>query len=71
MADDPDSHPPERRSWLERLSTAFSGEPQTREDLVEILRDAQDNGLIGGDTLRMLEGATKGVLEETAARRSR
>ncbi len=57
MSDDPDSHPPERRSWLERLSTAFSGEPQTREDLVEILRDAQDSGLIGGDTLRMLEGA--------------
>jgi magnesium and cobalt transporter len=57
MSEDPDSHLPERRSWLERLSIAFSGEPQTREDLVEILRDAQDNGLIGGDTLRMLEGA--------------
>ena len=57
MSDDPDSHPHERRSWLERLSTAFSGEPQTREDLTEILRDAQDNGLIGSDTLKMLEGA--------------
>src|SRR6478609_9439787 len=55
--EDPDSHPPERRSWLERLSLAFSGEPQTREDLVEILRDAQSNGLIGTDTLKMLEGA--------------
>ena len=57
MSEEPDSHPPERRSWLERLSLAFSGEPQTREDLIEILRDAQDNGLIGGDTLKMLEGA--------------
>ena len=57
MSDDPDSHPHERRSWLERLSTAFSGEPQTREDLTEILRDAQENGLIGSDTLKMLEGA--------------
>ena len=56
MSEEPDSHPPERRSWLERLSLAFSGEPQTREDLIEILRDAQDNGLIGGDTLKMLEG---------------
>jgi len=55
--EDPDSHPPERRSWLERLSLAFSGEPQTREDLVEILRDAQANGLVGTDTLKMLEGA--------------
>ena len=57
MSDDPDSHPHERRSWLERLSLAFSGEPQTREDLTEILRDAQVNGLIGSDTLKMLEGA--------------
>lgn len=57
MSEDPDSHPPERRSWLERLSLAFSGEPQTREDLAEILRDAQANGLIGSDTLKMLEGA--------------
>jgi magnesium and cobalt transporter len=57
MSDDPDSTPHERRSWLERLSHAFSGDPQTREDLVEILRDAQANGLLGTDTLKMLEGA--------------
>ncbi len=57
MSDDPDSQPHERRSWLERLSLAFSGEPQTREDLIEILRDAQQNGLVGSDTLKMLEGA--------------
>jgi len=46
-----------RRSWLERISSAFSGEPDTREDLVAILRDAQGDGLIDADTLRMLEGA--------------
>ena len=57
MSEDPDSHPQERRSWLERLSLAFSGEPQTRDDLIEILRDARENGLIGSDTLKMLEGA--------------
>ena len=57
MSEDPDSQPHEHRSWLERLSLAFSGEPQTREDLAEILRDAQANGLIGSDTLKMLEGA--------------
>ncbi len=57
MSEEPDSHPHERRSWLERLSLAFSGEPQNREDLIEILRDARENGLIGSDTLKMLEGA--------------
>lgn len=46
-----------RRSWLERISSALSGEPTTREDLVELLRDAQADGLIASDTLRMMEGA--------------
>ena len=46
-----------RRTWLERISSAFSGEPDTREDLVAVLRDAQGNGLIDADSLRMMEGA--------------
>ncbi|HTA64797.1 MAG TPA: transporter associated domain-containing protein [Xanthomonadaceae bacterium] len=71
MSDDPSSrtpeHPaPDRRSWLERLSQAFSGDPRSREDLVEILRDAQDDGLIAADTLKMMEGAL-GVSERTVA----
>ncbi|HVR81473.1 MAG TPA: transporter associated domain-containing protein [Luteimonas sp.] len=46
-----------RRSWLDRISSMLSGEPTTREDLVELLRDAQADGLIAADTLRMMEGA--------------
>src|SRR5688500_339247 len=46
-----------RRSWLDRISSALSGEPTSREDLVELLRDAQADGLIAADTLRMMEGA--------------
>jgi len=46
-----------RRGWLERLSSAFAGEPSTREDLVELLRDTQRDGLIAADTLRIMEGA--------------
>ena len=46
-----------RRSWLDRISSALSGEPTTRDDLVELLRDAQADGLIAPDTLRMMEGA--------------
>jgi len=56
MPDD-SSIPIEKRSWLERLSHAFSGEPESREDLIEILRDAKQNGILSGDTLKMLEGA--------------
>ncbi|TCZ88634.1 HlyC/CorC family transporter [Lysobacter sp. N42] len=47
----------DRRSWFDRISAALSGEPSTREDLVELLRDAQADGLIAADTLRMMEGA--------------
>ena len=53
----PHDPPEKRRSWLERISAALSGEPTTREDLVELLRDAQADGLVGADTLRMMEGA--------------
>ncbi len=59
MSEDDSSTPPqpERRSWLERLSSAITGEPTTREDLVELLRDAQADDLIEADTLTMMEGA--------------
>ncbi len=54
----PEAEKPEkRRSWLERLSSAFSGEPSSRGDLVALLRDAQSDGVIASDTLRMMEGA--------------
>jgi len=54
----PGSEPQERRrGWLERLSSAISGEPSNRDDLVELLRDTHADGLIDADTLRMFEGA--------------
>ncbi|WCE04646.1 transporter associated domain-containing protein [Pseudoxanthomonas sp. JBR18] len=49
--------PEKRRSWLDRLSHAFSGEPESREDLLALLRDAQHNGLLEADTFTMMEGA--------------
>ncbi len=53
-----DKRPEEkRRSWLDRITAALSGEPTNREDLVELLRDVQADGLIAADTLRMMEGA--------------
>lgn len=62
MSEDDSRHntgetPEKRRSWLDRISSALTGEPTTRADLIEILRDAQAAGLIAPDTLRMMEGA--------------
>ena len=34
----------------------FQGEPQNREDLVEVIRDSEENDLIDQDTRDMLEG---------------
>lgn len=65
MSEDPPSTPPPR-SWFERITQALSGEPQSREELIEELRHAQTNGLLSNDTLSMVEGAIE-VAELTVA----
>ncbi len=45
------------KSWLERLSLAWLGEPEDREALLEILRDSQQRNLLDADALAMMEGA--------------
>ncbi|MCF6298779.1 MAG: CBS domain-containing protein [Thiomicrorhabdus sp.] len=51
-------------SWLERLGKVFSDEPESRENLVKMLADAQTQGLIDADALVMIQG----VLEVSEAR---
>ena len=53
----PSSSAPQPRSWLDRLGQMLSGEPRNREELLEELRNAKDNGLLSGETLAMIEGA--------------
>ena len=43
-------------SWLERLGKLFSDEPESRENLVKVLADAQEQGLIDSDALVMIQG---------------
>jgi magnesium and cobalt transporter len=45
------------RSWLERIGRAFGSEPRSRDDLIELLREASESGLIETETLAMIEGA--------------
>ena len=71
MSDDDSSStsneiPEKRRSWLERLTAAFSGEPHTRDELLAVLRSAEQDKLIAADTLRIMEGAIT-VSESTVA----
>lgn len=51
------AEPEKKRSWLERLTSAFSGEPHTRDELLAVLRTAHGDALIAADTLQMMEGA--------------
>jgi magnesium and cobalt transporter len=60
MNEDPGStNGPATKSWWDRLGHLFSGEPRSRDDLLEELRNAQSNGLLSSDTLGMVEGALK------------
>jgi magnesium and cobalt transporter len=43
------------RSWVERLSNALLREPKDREQLVELLRDAQRRNLLDAEALGMIE----------------
>lgn len=44
------------RSWLERLSKALLREPQDREQLVNLLRNAEQRNLLDAQALAMIEG---------------
>lgn len=44
------------RSWLERIANALLGEPKNREQLIELLRDAEHRSLLDPDQLSMIEG---------------
>ncbi|MCX7896874.1 MAG: CBS domain-containing protein [Rhodocyclaceae bacterium] len=46
-----------RPSFLERLSMMLLGEPEDREQLIELLRRAQERHLMDADALSIIEGA--------------
>ncbi|MCE3251401.1 MAG: hypothetical protein K0Q67_411 [Cellvibrio sp.] len=60
MSDDhPSSTTTEKheRSWLDKLLHAFSAEPKSRDELLEIIKDAADNQLLDQEALSIIEGA--------------
>ncbi len=44
------------KGWLERIISVFSSDPQSQEQLIELLRDFHQNHIIGADELFMIEG---------------
>lgn len=56
MTDEPQNEKPNKtRSWIERILAVLAGEPQNREELMEILRDAQDRHVVSAEILSMIE----------------
>lgn len=60
-----DSSKPPQKSWIERIGQIMGGEPQDREDLLEILREAEEKHLVDKYALQMLEGVLQ-VSEQRA-----
>ncbi len=44
-----------QKTWFERISQALLGEPQDREQLLTLLRDAEQRNLLDTETLAMIE----------------
>ncbi len=57
MSDDQSSHSQGHKSWLERISQAFSSGPESVEDVLEILREAESHDIIDTDAMSIIEGA--------------
>jgi len=45
------------KTWLERLSQALSGEPTSRNELIDLLRDAEQRQVLDSEALSIIEGA--------------
>jgi magnesium and cobalt transporter len=45
------------KSWLQRLLHAFNGEPRSREELLEMIKEAANNRLLDQEALTIIEGA--------------
>ena len=60
------SEPSHKPSWLERLGLALIGEPKDRDELMDLLRDAQQRELLDTDALAMMEGVMR--VSETQVR---
>jgi len=57
MSDDDSRNGSSGKTFLDKISHFLSGEPQSRKELLEILRTAQENGLLDHEALSIIQGA--------------
>lgn len=66
MSEDQSSPGPGKKTWVEKIGAAFSNQLRDREQLLEILNEACELGLVDSDALAMMEGALE--VSETQVR---
>ena len=57
MSEDRSSHDPSDKTWIEKISAAFSAEPKSKADLIELLDVSHSNDLLDNDALNIIKGA--------------
>ena len=53
-------------SWVEKIGAALSHQPRNRDELLDILKAACEQGVVDDDVLAMMEGAVE--VSETQVR---
>ena len=66
MSEDQSSNGSGKKTWVEKIGAAFSNQPRDREELLEFLKHACDQGIVDADALAMMEGALE--VSETQVR---
>jgi magnesium and cobalt transporter len=66
MNDDQSSNGSGKKTWVRKIGEAFSAHPRNRDELLELLEGACDDGIIDSDALAMIEGALE--VSETQVR---
>lgn len=59
MNDESDGDTSKTGRWLQRLAESLSGDPRNADELLEVLDEARDRGIIDDDAFAMLEGVLK------------
>ncbi len=57
--DQPPSTKPQQKSWIDKINQLITGEPQDREDLLEILKEAKKKRLLDADAFSMIQGVLR------------
>lgn len=59
MTEDRPSNVSGKKSWLEKVADAFNDEPRDRTDLTDILKEANENGVLDDAVYSIIQGAMK------------